>query len=162
MEWDLRVKKELSFSWLEIQGGFLGEDYFLCVQGGDRPHIGCTVQAVPRPSLTGDGSKGATSSVLNLTGHKDEAICRMLAEEFCKRLGVVVVCTGGFHVDGITGEQITEVMTAAEELWSTQGSMPPKGICSQRGYAAKAACGPRRERGKGFPYLIDERYGAVR
>ncbi len=26
MEWDLRVKKELSFSWLEIQGGFLGEE----------------------------------------------------------------------------------------------------------------------------------------
>ena len=141
MEWNLRVKKELSFSCLEIQGGFLGEDYFLCVQGGDRPHIGCTVQAVPRPSLTGDGSKGATSSVLNLTGHKDEAICRMLAEEFCKRLGVVVVCTGGFHVDGITGEQIREVMRAAEELcagaplfyaqvhtgeYAAKGNRPPK------------------------------------
>ena len=115
MEWDLRERKELSFSYLEIQGGFLGDDYFLCVQGGDRPHIGCTVQAVPRPSLTGDGTTGVTSSVLNLTGHKDEAICRILAEEFCKKLGAVVVCTGGFHVDGITREQIEEVMAAVRE-----------------------------------------------
>lgn len=116
MEWDLKKRKELSFSYLQMQGGFLGSDFFLCVQGGDSPHIGCTVQAVPRPSLTGNGAVGVTSSVMNLTGHKDEEICRRLAEAFCKKLNTVVVCTGGFHVDGITDEQIAEVRKAVEDL----------------------------------------------
>lgn len=116
MEWIVRKRIELSFSSLELWGGFLGHDFFLCVQGGDSPHIGCTVQAVPRPSLSGEGMISVTSSVLNLTGHKDEALCRRLAEAYCRKLNAVVVCTGGFHVDGITEEQIREVMAAAEKL----------------------------------------------
>ena len=53
---------------------------------------------------------------LNLTGHKDEAVCRLLAEEYCRRSGHTVVCTGGFHVDAITPEQIRELMEAISEL----------------------------------------------
>lgn len=116
MEWTLRKKITLSFSELEIQGAFLGNDFILCVQGGDQPHIGCTVLAVPRMSLTGDGTVSATSSVINLTGHKDEAICRRLAEHCCKKLNAVVVCTGGFHMDNLSGEQVAEVIKAVEEL----------------------------------------------
>ena len=66
--------------------------------------------------MTGDGSTSVTSSVLNLTGHKDEAVCRLLAEEYCRRSGHTVVCTGGFHVDAITPEQIRELMEAISEL----------------------------------------------
>lgn len=124
MEWPLRKRVELSFSYIEVNGAFLGEDVILCVQGGDRPHIGCTVQAVPRPSLTGDGTAGATSSVINLTGHKDEMICRRLAEALCRALKTVVVCSGGFHMDRITGTQIAEVTEAVETIakeWEGRG-----------------------------------------
>ena len=88
----------------------------MCISGGDRPHIGSTVQSVPRPSLTGDGHCSATSSVLNLTGHKDEALCRYLAELVCSSLETVVVCTGGVHVDSASKEQLLEIQKVVEEM----------------------------------------------
>lgn len=116
MEWDLIKKKELTFSSVTVSAARLGGDILLAVWGGEKPHIGCTVQAVPRESLTGDGSVSVTSSVMNLLGHKDEALCRSLAEQVCKKTAAVVVCTGGFHVDGITGEQIQEVTEAVDQI----------------------------------------------
>lgn len=104
---------------LFLYGGrhcFLGEDILAFVQGGDKPHIGCTVQSVPRPSLTGNGTISVTSSILNLTGHKDEALCRRLAEKLCRETGRVVVCTGGFHIDNMKPEQIDEVVKALDGL----------------------------------------------
>lgn len=112
MDWIIRGRKELSCSYMEAGAAFLGEDILACIQGGDKPHIGCTVQAVPRPSLTGNGTISATSSILNLTGHKDEALCRRLAEKLCRETGRVVVCTGGFHIDNMKPEQIDEVVKA--------------------------------------------------
>ena len=88
----------------------------LYIQGGDKPHSGCTVMAVPRPSLSGNGERSVTSSVMNLTGHKDESICRMFAEDVCRTCGKTVVCTGGVHLENITAEQINEVRIAAEQL----------------------------------------------
>ena len=104
------IKIALSFSEASLMITSVGEDIHILFSGGDRPHIGCTVMAVPRESLTGDGSISVTSSVMNLTGHKDEAVCRELAEAWCKKTGRVTVCTGGFHVDNITAEQIAELM----------------------------------------------------
>ena len=105
-------KIKLSFADVEISSKQIGDDLFICVSGGERPHIGCTVLAIPRPSLTGDGSISATSSVLNVTGHKDEAICRLLAERAAAARNCTVVCTGGFHMDNITPDQISELMNA--------------------------------------------------
>lgn len=83
MEWT--VVKKISTPDFDIEAGAakIGEDILLYIQGGDKPHIGCTVMAVPRPSLSGNGERSVTSSVMNLTGHKDESICRMLAEDVC-------------------------------------------------------------------------------
>lgn len=108
MEWI--IKKELSYTSLNITLTKVGDDYHILLQGGDRPHIGCTVLAIPRPSLTGNGEMSCTASVLNVTGHKDEYVCRLLAENLCTKTGATVVCTGGFHMDGITKEQMAELM----------------------------------------------------
>ena len=51
----------------------------------------------------------ATSSVLNFPGHKDEVICRWMAEKISKELGKRVVCTGGFHKESISEKEIREV-----------------------------------------------------
>lgn len=98
MEWT--VVKKISTPDFDIEAGAakIGEDILLYIQGGDKPHIGCTVMAVPRPSLSGNGERSVTSSVMNLTGHKDESICRMLAEDVCRTCGKTVVCTGGVHL----------------------------------------------------------------
>ncbi|MCM1037786.1 MAG: hypothetical protein NC434_00565 [Ruminococcus sp.] len=106
----------LSFAKIAISKNFLGNDILITVRGGDEPHIGTVVLAVPRPSLTGDGTVSTTSSVLNVIGHKDEDICRILAEKASKRYGVPAVCVGGFHIDGMSAEQIREVVTAVRNF----------------------------------------------
>ena len=106
----------LSFTKIVISKKFLGDDILIVVEGGEKPHIGTTVLAVPRPSLTGDGTVSTTSSVLNVTGHKDESICRILAEKASKKYGVTAVCIGGFHIDDINTGQIKEVVDAIQKF----------------------------------------------
>lgn len=103
-------------SYLTITAGFIGDDILITVEGGERPHIGCVVQALPRPSLTGSGETSATSSIMNLLGHKDEFLCRRIAERICAATGRTVVCTGGFHMDNIREEQIHEVLACVDTL----------------------------------------------
>lgn len=116
MEWLVRECMEAAGCLLEVSAAFVGEDVLICLQGGERPHLGCVVQTEPRESLTGDGSVSATSSVLNYPGHKDEVVCRYVAEKISRELKRRVVCTGGFHKDGITIEEIREVQRAVETV----------------------------------------------
>ena len=112
----VHYKENLSFSTLHLDLFPVGEDLSVLLYGGEKPHVGCTVLAVPRPSLRGDGSVSCTSSVINLTGHKDERICRYAAEALCKRYQAVVSCTGGFHADNITSGQINELMAKLDAI----------------------------------------------
>ena len=114
MEWLVRQCMEVAGCSLEVSAAFVGEDILVCLQGGERPHLGCVVQTEPRESLTGDGSVSATSSVLNYPGHKDEVVCRYVAEKISRELKRRVVCTGGFHKDGINVDEIREVQMAVE------------------------------------------------
>lgn len=86
MDCKMSVWRLQAVSW-RISAAFIGEDVLICLKGGERPHLGCVVQTEPRVSLTGDGSVSATSSVLNFTGHKDEVICRWMAEQVSKKPG---------------------------------------------------------------------------
>ena len=56
----------------------------------------------------------STASVLNVTGHKDEEVCRYLAETVSAGKKSTVACTGGVHMDGITKEQIAEIVEAVQ------------------------------------------------
>lgn len=105
-----KIKKKLTFTDICVEIRRLGSDYHILVSGGERPHIGCTVLALPRPSLDGSGRISSTASVLNVTGHKDEEVCRYLAETVAAGKNAIVVCTGGIHMDGITKEQIAEIV----------------------------------------------------
>lgn len=116
MEGSIVYEKELSFSKFLMQITKIGDDYNIILQGGEKPHIGCTVLAIPRLSLIGDGSISTTSSVLNVTGHKDEEICRYVAEKICIKKNAIVVCSGGFHMDNIPQDGIKEVIKATKEL----------------------------------------------
>lgn len=93
----------------------LGEDLLIIVRGG-KEHIGTAVLSEPRPSLTGDGSMSCTSSVLNVTGHKDEEICRVIAEQVAAKTGRRTLCTGGVHIDHITKKELRSISWAAETL----------------------------------------------
>ena len=106
------IKKKLSFTEIEFEIKNVGEDILILIRGGDKPHIGTAVLSVPRPSLSDSEKISCTSSVLNVTGHKDEKICRAVAENFCKKFQTTVLCTGGFHVDNLSAEKISEVVEA--------------------------------------------------
>ena len=93
-----------------------GRDWTVIVTGGAAPHIGCAVLAVPRESLREDGERSSTGSVLNVTGHKDEEICRYAAERLAAATGRIVVCTGGVHIEGITKDQIDGIRDMAAEM----------------------------------------------
>ena len=116
MKWTVNANRVAAGRKIEISWAWIGAELLICISGGDRPHIGSTVQSVPRSSLTGDGHCSATSSVLNITGHKDEVLCRYLAELACSSLNTVVVCTGGVHVDLASKEQLLEIQKAVEEM----------------------------------------------
>ncbi len=116
MEWIRTQKRHTAGTEISLSIGRIGDDLLAVLEGGSRPHIGCVVQAVSRPSLRGNGERGSTACVLNLTGHKDEHLCRKVAERLCIAYGVTVVCTGGVHVEGITQEQIGELSEAVEEM----------------------------------------------
>ena len=111
-----KIKKKLTFTDICVEIRRLGSDYHILVSGGECPHVGCTVLAVPRPSLDGSGRMSSTASVLNVTGHKDEEVCRYLAEKVSAGKKTTVVCTGGIHMDGITKEQIADNIKSFEEL----------------------------------------------
>lgn len=110
------IRKKLSYTELKIEIICIGTDISIIMQGGDKPHIGSVVLAIPRISLSGDGSISCTSSVLNVNGHKDEKLCRYLAESVAAQKNVVVTCTGGFHVDGLTETQLNELLVEVELL----------------------------------------------
>jgi hypothetical protein len=108
--------RHFSFGNLTLSLSFCGEDPVITISGGQKPHIGCCVLAIPRPSLTGNGEMSVTSSVLNVTGHYDDALCRPAAEYAAIRTGHCAVCFGGFHTDGMTAENIREVVRAIKTM----------------------------------------------
>lgn len=93
----------------------MGKDYTVTVCGGSLPHIGSTVMAQARPSLTGEGIS-VTSSVWNCVGHKEEAIARMFAEKIAIQGNCTAVCTCGIHLDSITKEQLAKVQESCAKL----------------------------------------------
>ena len=107
----------------QIAGGYpvscqavsMGQDYTICVWGGDTPHVGSVVMSVARPSLTGEGT-GVTSSVINGMGHKDEYVARKFAEATAVKYNCTAVCTCGIHIDNITKEQLQNVADACDRL----------------------------------------------
>ena len=101
---------------LELEIIRVGKDVIAVFSGGDSPHIGSAVLAVPRASLADGGSTSSTSSVINVTSHKDEIICRECAGRISSALQCVCVCSGGFHCDGLSEEEIGKVLELAREL----------------------------------------------
>lgn len=112
----IKIDKKLSCGTLCIQAQQIGDDLQILLWGGSRPHIGCVVLSSPRASLKGNGKRSSTSSVMNRIGHKDEEICRAVAEETAIRTGKTVVCSGGVHVEDICDRQILEVREAVRKM----------------------------------------------
>lgn len=93
----------------------LGEDLVVFVTGGDA-HIGSIAVALPRPSLDGTDKISATTSVFNITGHKDDHLSQPLADELAAETRRKVVVVAGFHLNNITDTEIGDVLKNLESI----------------------------------------------
>lgn len=91
----------------------IGADVVVAVGGGERPHVGCVVLAVPN-----DGRTTPTVSVLTIQPHKEEPIARRVAEAVCRRCRRVAAVTAGVHEDGIDSDGIGTYLRLSDELAS--------------------------------------------
>lgn len=97
----------------------IGSDLCVIISGGEIPHIGCVTLSVPRPSLSDSKINSATTSILNLTGHKDDEAARYVSHTLSARLNKNVVVTCGIHLDKITPEEIETIINILNELTNT-------------------------------------------
>ncbi len=87
------------------------EGAVLALFGGERPHIGSVVLALPRPSLVkGSGKRSTTSSVMNVLGHKDEVMAREAAEMAALKLDSLVSVTAGVHIKDASPEELDHLV----------------------------------------------------
>lgn len=93
----------------------LGDDLNVSIGGGSRPHIGAVALAISRASLTDPDRLSATTSVLAVTGHKEDELAKLVAHKLASELGVNVSVSCGIHYDGIN-EDIAREIEALVEL----------------------------------------------
>lgn len=86
-----------------------GAGVVVSLTGGERPHVGAVGLGVPRPALHDPGRTSATSSVLTVTGHRDDELAKPLAELMARRLGQIVVVVVGVHVEDACAEEIAQL-----------------------------------------------------
>lgn len=86
------------------------------IGGGEKAHIGSVAVSQPRESLTGDGSRSCTTSVINLVGHKDDAVSLTSAEAICRFVNKVVVITAGVHITGAGSKDIEWVLRNVQQI----------------------------------------------
>lgn len=94
---------------LQVDIKRLGKDLVVCLQGG-KGHIGSIAVGIPRPSLADPSVCSSTTSVFNLTGHKDEQLTSPIAATLAARTGQVVTVVAGFHLDGISPQELKQVL----------------------------------------------------
>jgi len=101
---------------LEASLRTLGPDLLVAVWGGTHPHIGAVALAQPRPSLRNKKKTSATSSVLTLLGHKEDATVKKISEDLATALKRNVVVTAGIHWDNLKPEEIAAIVKMTERL----------------------------------------------
>jgi hypothetical protein len=92
----------------------LGKDVCVTVTGG-AAHVGAVALSVARQSLKFGGETGVSTSILTLTGHKEDVVAKFVSEKLALVLNKNVVAVCGIHYDNITQENIDNVMNLVKE-----------------------------------------------
>lgn len=101
---------------INIKSHIIGDDICIIIAGGDKPHIGCVALSISRESLKDENCGSYTTSVLNLSGHKDEQVARYVAEQVVKALGKNVVIIGGIHVNDIDPQEMDFILNSLDDI----------------------------------------------
>lgn len=83
--------------------------------GGEKPHIGGVVLALPRPSLTGQGWSEDVF-ITPVPGHKDVDVARSVAGLLARHLQCTVVVTAGIHSEHLSPEELRLIVDHCDKL----------------------------------------------
>jgi len=83
--------------------------------GGEKPHVGGVVLAIPRPSLSGEGWS-ADVYITPVPGHKDVDVARTVAEMLARELRLPVSITAGIHSDHLCLEDLSQLICHCKAL----------------------------------------------
>ena len=81
--------------------------------GGEEPHVGGVILAVPRPSLTGSGLSCDIWSI-PVPGHLDNEAALSLAKQLCVKVEAPVSLTSGIHIDKAGAADIARIKSNCE------------------------------------------------
>jgi len=111
----LTLKKEAGRHMIFLDAKRIGNDYLVCIYGGDEHHIGGVATAYQTQSHYRDASTTSVNTMA-LPGHKDYLIANSAAEKICKALHAPAVVTVGIHYDDATKAEITQIVDGADDL----------------------------------------------
>lgn len=83
--------------------------------GGEKPHVGGVVLALPRPSFSGLGWSSDVY-VTPVPGHKDVDVARTLAETLAREIRSPVVITSGIHSDNLIPSELSKIINNCKKL----------------------------------------------
>src|SRR5512138_1823891 len=102
------LKKAIGRVEVELDAIPVGNDLVVVISGG-RGHIGAVGAGTRCGGL-------AVSSVLTVPGHRDDRIAKDAAERIAKKLGCNCAVIAGVHYDGITPQEIKDVLILSSAL----------------------------------------------
>ncbi|MCX5894817.1 MAG: hypothetical protein NTZ51_03155 [Proteobacteria bacterium] len=94
----------------------IGNDILVSVWGGTKPHIGSVAVATPRQSLKDPAKISATSSVITMSGHKDDVVAKLFAEKIAAVCNGTSIVTAGIHIDNASKRDIETIVKNCETL----------------------------------------------
>jgi len=111
--------KELFHFQIIAEALFCGDDLFVIISGGDKPHIGAISLVAKTPSIKNQFKDTFTNSVITVPGHKETDLAYFAAQKLAKDFKTTVVVSIGIHVEGITDDMIKQINDAVVELVDT-------------------------------------------
>lgn len=103
------IKKEALGRTIEAWLTWRGKDLLVTVTGGDAAHIGSV--SVCRMC----GGEPRLEKIL-LPAHRDDVVGDKFAQALAQRLNTTVCVVSGIHFDGVSKQDIAEIVRASDEM----------------------------------------------
>ncbi|MGI6119129.1 MAG: hypothetical protein ACOYIB_00885 [Desulfosporosinus sp.] len=95
-----------------------GNGFHGLLTGGEKPHVGGVVLALPRPSLSGEGWSSDVY-IMPVPGHKDVDLAKKAADILARELRLPVSITAGIHSDNLCSQELSKIYEHCEILISS-------------------------------------------
>lgn len=148
-----KIKTGLGLQQVEAVIVLCGTDVSISFGGGSAYHIGAAALASPRASHLEPEKCSASASVLCVSGHMEDMLCREAALKISAALNTVVNATLGLHIDHASPEDIQALTdnfrkAVSEAINILKNAMEKAGIPQREldhSYRASGPVGPKNK-----------------